>query len=134
ERGPIHAAATWPWPAAAIGRDRPAIAHRRAGVRHTRRRCVEARAVLLDNARNRPRPERSKAVRRSAPSAQREYFSVTPRNLSSCFFDDTRTPAHVKPVSRKWNTLKTMWWLMVGLALSAPSPAQPAAPNTARSG
>lgn len=59
---------------------------------------------------------------------------MTPRNFSSCFFDDTRTPAHVKPVSRKWNTLKNMGWLMVGLALCAPSAAQPAAANTARSG
>ncbi len=58
---------------------------------------------------------------------------MRPRNFSSCFFDDTRTPAHVKPVSRKWNTWKNVW-LMVGLALCALSPAQPAAPNAAHSG
>ena len=58
---------------------------------------------------------------------------MTPRNFSSCFCDDTRTQAHVKPVSRKWNTLKNMW-LLAGLALCMPSLAQPVAPNAARSG
>ncbi len=58
---------------------------------------------------------------------------MTPRNFSSCFCDDTRTQAHVKPVSRKWNTLKFMW-LAVGLALCMSFPAQAAAADTARSG
>jgi len=58
---------------------------------------------------------------------------VTPRNLSSCFFDDTRTPAHVKPVSRKWNTLKTLW-LAMGLALCSASPAQTEDADSARGG
>lgn len=58
---------------------------------------------------------------------------MTPRNFSPCFCDDTRTQAHVKPVSRKWNTLKTMW-LAVGLAVCSSSPAQPAAADSARSG
>jgi hypothetical protein len=58
---------------------------------------------------------------------------MTPRNFSSCFCDNTRTQAHVKPVSRKWNTLKTMW-LVAGLALCTSSSAQPAAAGTARTG
>jgi hypothetical protein len=58
---------------------------------------------------------------------------MTPRNFSSCFFDDTRTPAHVKPVSRKWNTLKTMG-LAMGLALCSAPPAQTADADSARSG
>src|SRR5882672_2808995 len=76
---------------------------------------------------------RGKAVRRSAPSEQREFFSMTPKNFSSCFCDDTRTHAHVKPVSRKWNTL-LITWLAAGLALCTSSAAQPAAVDTARGG
>jgi hypothetical protein len=51
---------------------------------------------------------------------------MTPRNFSSCFCDDTRTQAHVKPVSRKWNTLKITWFA-VGLVLSFPAQAADAA-------
>ena len=57
---------------------------------------------------------------------------MTPRNFSSCFYDDTRTPAHVKPVSLKWNLFKPVW-LAVGIALCPASPAQVAAVDSARS-